>query len=291
MPMSRAKPRNLIYLFSFFLRLTHHSNLTMLIDGNVQQLAYSPFDPMSDFINFDLFNSSSSSSSSSPPPTLLTPPQSSLSLPNYQHPLTFTPDAADSSMFNFNLDDDFSKLESLISQPVSSDNIAPYDFMSAFSSSDSSQSPLASPIATLAIDPQLVGTPSTTKEFSDFDDDGDDEEDDDDNEAPMTTKASNNSAPVLPVKAAGHGKARRGTVQNGGVVKKSGASVNARDKENAVGTKEGASVTFEDGKPPDYQKLSSKEKRQLRNKISARNFRVRRKGGSHKDTLCLFLFF
>ena len=30
--------------------------------------------------------------------------------------------------------------------------------------------------------------------------------------------------------------------------------------------------------PEEYKKLSSKEKRQLRNKISARNFRVRRKG-------------
>ena len=31
--------------------------------------------------------------------------------------------------------------------------------------------------------------------------------------------------------------------------------------------------------PEEYAKMSSKEKRQLRNKISARNFRVRRKGG------------
>ena len=30
--------------------------------------------------------------------------------------------------------------------------------------------------------------------------------------------------------------------------------------------------------PEEYKKMSSKEKRQLRNKISARNFRVRRKG-------------
>jgi len=30
--------------------------------------------------------------------------------------------------------------------------------------------------------------------------------------------------------------------------------------------------------PEEYKKMSSREKRQLRNKISARNFRVRRKG-------------
>jgi hypothetical protein len=39
--------------------------------------------------------------------------------------------------------------------------------------------------------------------------------------------------------------------------------------------------------PEEYKKLSSKEKRQLRNKISARNFRVRRKGKPHT----LFLLF
>ncbi|ORX94952.1 hypothetical protein K493DRAFT_220283 [Basidiobolus meristosporus CBS 931.73] len=47
---------------------------------------------------------------------------------------------------------------------------------------------------------------------------------------------------------------------------------------NTPRTTRGSSIEVElDPNDPDIQKLSSKERRQLRNKISARNFRVRRK--------------
>ena len=153
---------------------------------------------------------------------------------------------------------------------------------------------------------------------------------------------------IPPVKVGGHGKARKGTVQSGGIVKKSahiGAGV--KDKENtgvqakktqvkgrgsklppsapaslfapaAVPTLALPSVVKQPAaslpSPPDqhtsqasehggdddddelphdwrpspevFAKMTSKEKRQLRNKISARNFRVRRKG----ELFFLFLF-
>lgn len=76
-----------------------------------------------------------------------------------------------------------------------------------------------------------------------------------------------------PVKVGGKGKSRKGTVQSGGIQKKATVSAVVRDKDDPR----------DDGddwrpSPEEYKKMSSKEKRQLRNKISARNFRVRRKG-------------
>jgi bZIP-type transcription factor MBZ1 len=76
-----------------------------------------------------------------------------------------------------------------------------------------------------------------------------------------------------PVKFGGKGKSRKGVVQSGGIQKKATVSAVVRDKDDPR----------DDGddwrpSPEEYKKLSSKEKRQLRNKISARNFRVRRKG-------------
>jgi hypothetical protein len=77
----------------------------------------------------------------------------------------------------------------------------------------------------------------------------------------------------LPVKVGGKGKSRKGIVQSGGIQKKTTISAVVRDKDDPR----------DDGddwrpSPEEYKKMSSKEKRQLRNKISARNFRVRRKG-------------
>jgi len=82
------------------------------------------------------------------------------------------------------------------------------------------------------------------------------------------------SVMLQPVKVGGKGKSRKGTVQSGGVQKKATISAVVRDKDDPR----------DDGddwrpSPEEYKKMSSKEKRQLRNKISARNFRVRRKGG------------
>jgi hypothetical protein len=78
---------------------------------------------------------------------------------------------------------------------------------------------------------------------------------------------------IPPVKVGGKGKSRKGTVESGGIQKKATISAVVRDKDDPR----------DDGddwrpSPEEYKKMSSKEKRQLRNKISARNFRVRRKG-------------
>ena len=232
----------------------------------------------------------------------------------------------------------------------------------------------------MGIDPQLVGTPSTSKAMSDFEEEEAEEEedadDDNDADADVSASASPSSAsspPVIkskarssktaaaakekekvparekltltiaPVKVGGHGKARKGTVQSGGVVKKSAAaapsllSVAARDKENAgpssmpppalpppshstlrsymptnVYTHTPNGLVSAGGKPrPDkasgeddeddlphdwrpspevFAKMTSKEKRQLRNKISARNFRVRRKGDSFLSNFIAHIF-
>jgi len=90
-----------------------------------------------------------------------------------------------------------------------------------------------------------------------------DEEEDEDEEIIAT----------LPVKVGGKGKSRKGAVHSGGIQKKATISAVVRDKDDSK----------DDGddwrpSPEEYRKMSSKEKRQLRNKISARNFRVRRKG-------------
>lgn len=86
---------------------------------------------------------------------------------------------------------------------------------------------------------------------------------------------------IKPVKVGGKGRARKGTVASGGVAKRtvstSIAATNALKEKAAQIAKE--KLADEDWRPTpeEYKKMSSKEKRQLRNKISARNFRVRRK--------------
>jgi len=180
------------------------------------------------------------------------------------------------------------------------------------------------PIQARGIDPQLVDTPSAIS------DQGDDESDEKESpESPVekkdAEKASSPTITIAPVKVGGHGKARKGTVQSGGVVKKTATSTANKEKENsassfsaatkkalAAKTSATAAATTstpgpfltsgnalksskaeseagdnedDDDLPHDWRpspevfaKMTSKEKRQLRNKISARNFRVRRKG-------------
>ena len=80
------------------------------------------------------------------------------------------------------------------------------------------------------------------------------------------------------MKVGGRGKSnRKGTVQSGGVVKRAGSEKKENKPANMLST---TSADPDDWRPTpeEYKKMSSKEKRQLRNKISARNFRVRRKG-------------
>lgn len=163
----------------------------------------------------------------------------------------FNLDAAPSEdpLFSLFLDDDFSKLPHAYDFPVASP---------AAASSTASHSPLPM----FAIDPQLVGTPATSKALSDF---GDDDSDSDDLAA--VTKPRPN---------------RKGTVMSGGIKK---APLPEKENKESRAKKDAAPLRIlepEDWRPSpeEYKKMSSKEKRQLRNKISARNFRVRRKGVS-----------
>ncbi|PPQ67329.1 hypothetical protein CVT26_007250 [Gymnopilus dilepis] len=213
------------------------------------------------------------------------------------------------------------------------------------------------------IDPQLVDTPSAVSDH------GEDDSDEKESPVPVSPVDVRHAVPVIvepptstttttspstitssasketekptitiaPVKVGGHGKARKGTVQSGGVVKKSSASNKDREKENysasakrssasthtksssaslstttsfaslssaykastpgpflsggnslhSIAESEAGGDEDDDDKdeipqdwrpsPEVFAKMTSKEKRQLRNKISARNFRIRRK--------------
>jgi hypothetical protein len=151
----------------------------------------------------------------------------------------FNLDAAPEDPLFALFDDDFSKLPHAFDFPVASP---------AAASSAASHSPLPM----FAIDPQLVGTPATSKALSDFDDDTDS-----DDPKPRPS--------------------RRGAVMSGAIRKA------PPDKEKETRARKDAAplriLEPEDWRPSpeEYKKMSSKEKRQLRNKISARNFRVRRK--------------
>ncbi|KAH9162895.1 hypothetical protein EDB89DRAFT_1860431 [Lactarius sanguifluus] len=120
-----------------------------------------------------------------------------------------------------------------------------------------------------AIDPQLMATPATSKSPSDFGDEDAakdehlvEEDDEDDDDEPVTPP---------PIKPSNKGKDRKSGVLSGGVQKKIHFS--------SVVKTDPYDNPLDDWRPtPDeYQKMSSREKRQLRNKISARNFRNRRK--------------
>ncbi|THU76022.1 hypothetical protein K435DRAFT_879835, partial [Dendrothele bispora CBS 962.96] len=188
----------------------------------------------------------------------------------------------------------------------------------------SNPSSSASLPAHMSIDPHLVDSPSTAPQ-SEF---GEPSEEDEMADvvvvasSPTTTTTTTTKKPskseqpeekltltIAPVKVGGHGKARKGTVQSGGVTKKvasstattttttasttSSASIptpSSKNKENHSTAKKGVNGSEKgededdddlpaDWRPPPevFAKMTSKEKRQLRNKISARNFRVRRK--------------
>jgi hypothetical protein len=211
-------------------------------------------------------------------------------LPAYSNPQVATQDP--DSFFNFSLDDEFKDVNVAPHTNLGFGDIGAYDFLNALSSSTSSDSgspissltsssstpfpPDSSPSQLFTIDPQLVGTPSTSKDMSEFGGEEIEEEDGEEEEEEI----------IQPVKVAGYGKLRKGTVQSGGISKSVTISA-SRNKENAVVSQvvkrtngEGKGEEDDDWRPTpeEYKKMSSKEKRQLRNKISARNFRVRRKG-------------
>ena len=164
---------------------------------------------------------------------------------------------------------------------------------SSASSSESPQSAISmisSPH--FAIDPQLVGTPSSSQALSDFDEADEDLGLDDEREEHPDAEEQESSSAFSPIKVGGRGRSRKGTITSGGVVKKSAGPGLTKDKENtgprrniissvvATGPRNDDDDIPDDWRPTpeEYKKMSSKEKRQLRNKISARNFRVRRKG-------------
>ncbi|KAK0437183.1 hypothetical protein EV421DRAFT_1715357 [Armillaria borealis] len=218
---------------------------------------------LSEYLNTDLFGpniegespSSSSSASSPQSASLLTPPPQAPPSP------PFTEFDSPSSATLFTLLEDELKLDG---QPSTS----PFHFLSRY---EEQPEPMG-------IDPQLMATPTeepleTFKEEEQLLQPGPQPE----------PKQEKLMLTITPFKAGGHGKSRKGTVVNGGVVKKSVATptqaaapvVVPKDKEN---------IDDDDDLPADWRpppevfaKMSSKEKRQLRNKISARNFRVRRK--------------
>ena len=216
---------------------------------------------LSDFVNMDLFTTQSSTTSESrePSPSVSTPLFSPL-------PIISEPNPSD--WFNFSLEDDFVvKSDPSAPTPISG---VPWDFLTLSNDSPESGSTTTtiglSP--SFAIDPQLMSSslsPEASHDTSNMDDIGGKRLEEEDDEEEIVTAS--------PVKVGGKGKSRKGTVQSGGIQKKATVSAVVRDKDDPK----------DDGddwrpSPEEYKKMSSKEKRQLRNKISARNFRVRRKG-------------
>ena len=216
----------------------------------------------STFADFDILSnaipSSSSSSRLSPSIPAIVEPQSDLD---------------NNLWFNFsNIRDDLLNSKPTISQPISA---SPFDFLTFSNDSPDSGSTSSSGglSPSFAIDPQLMATPATSKAPSDFGDDDaikeeqgheEDEDEDDYEDGPVTPP---------PVRHPSKGKDRKSVVHSGGIQKKVHIS--------AVVKTDTQDNTADDWRPTpeEYQKLSSREKRQLRNKISARNFRNRRKGG------------
>ncbi|KIK93059.1 hypothetical protein PAXRUDRAFT_536199 [Paxillus rubicundulus Ve08.2h10] len=251
----------------------------MLVDDPLQQ-SFS-FDPsnLDDFFNLDVLNATSqpslgasgSQSSSSP-----RSPFSFTTMPLTPPPPAFTSSSfpqlstADDAFFGLFLEDEFSKMPPL--PPATS----PYDFLSGMSAAggpaigigaspqaSSSTSPSAhphSPQPMFSIDPQLVGTPATSKQ--------EEEEAEEQLSQPLTKPDRSKTS-------------RKGAVISGGVKKASSPAEKENGAKEAI-AKDHAHLRIlepEDWRPSpeEYKKMSSKEKRQLRNKISARNFRVRRK--------------
>lgn len=260
----------------------------MLADDNplADPQLYSQADAdLSEFIHTDLFLNSTSASSSrasspqSPFQSLLTPPQSA--------PMTSFPDVyespsapSSSGLFNMLLDDDL-KLE----EPQPADT---YDFFGTVRNSGVAMD--VEPQASMGIDPQLVGTPSSHDSPAPTEEE---EEVIEPAPAPGPLPLQEQSqeklnVTIAPIKVGGHGKSRKGTVQNGGVAKKTATAPPPPPAPVQIVTAPSPAQDKDiddddlpaDWRPPPevFAKMTSKEKRQLRNKISARNFRVRRKG-------------
>ncbi|TFK89253.1 hypothetical protein K466DRAFT_487174 [Polyporus arcularius HHB13444] len=258
----------------------------MLVDNPIQHTFSNPYNPsFEEFFNTELFGGSSNptagSSGSSPrsspsnsftglPPT---PPE-----PFSINDISLSP----SPFFSIAQDDELSKLSSFVPPATAAgyDFLASYPQMTQMSSPESSGSGSgtfsSSGDSPVSIDPQLMHTPAGEKPASEFDEE--EEGDDDDLVLDNDDLQSIPEDHVLPqMKVGGRGKAnRKGTVRDGGITKRAG-SVEKNNMQPAMLST--TSVDPDDWRPTpeEYKKMSSKEKRQLRNKISARNFRVRRK--------------
>ncbi|KAF8970399.1 hypothetical protein BDZ97DRAFT_1951713 [Flammula alnicola] len=245
---------------------------------------------LSDIFDTELFNntfamggsvhsSSPSGSRGSSPQNLLTPPQEAL-------PTSF-PEVHDEesnhNIFSF-LDDDLKPVDPLSMPSTSSDfmnlstygggvssygiDMGGYGMAMDMSSMNVNMGIVEDPMQTRGIDPQLVDTPSAVSDHGD--------DDSDTKESPLSPVVEKKepekpTVTIAPVKVGG-------TVQSGGVVKKIASSTN-KEKENAIASfaESEAGDNEDDDELPQDWRPSPEEKRQLRNKISARNFRVRRK--------------
>ena len=313
----------------------------------------------SDIFDTDLFNSTfatpsstSSGSRGSSPQNLLTPPQD---VSPASFPEILDDDAA--NQFYALFDDDLKAMNNPLALPsTSADFMATNGFDGSYdvatgragvdynigygmgldvSNMGINIPPIDDSIQMAGIDPHLVDTPSAVSDQ--------DEEQGDEQEAQSPPDVVNQpeqeklTFTIAPVKVGGFGKARKGTVQSGGIVKKTSSAYANKDKENPStsslpsykksapskvtklsltslpnitssglfltgdstnGGSEAGDHDDDDDLPQDWRpspevlaKMTSKEKRQLRNKISARNFRVRRKGSpSHFSFFFAFFF-
>lgn len=214
------------------------------------------FDSTDAFLDLDSFNFPSSTSGHLSPafpaiPTIVEPH----SEPN-------------NTWFSFsNINDDALNNKTIASQSASD---TPWEFLTfAKDSPDSGETSTSGAFSPpFAIDPQLMATPATSKSPSELGDDDSAkdehlcEDDDEEDDEPVTPS---------PIKPLNKGKDRKSVVLSGGVQKKSHVS--------SVVKTDSYDHNSDDWRPTpeEYQKMSSREKRQLRNKISARNFRNRRK--------------
>ena len=262
----------------------------MLVDNPIQHSFTPSYNPASldEFLNLELFGGSSNpiagSSGSSPrsspynsftglPPT---PPE-----PWSINDISLSP----SPFYPISQDDNLSKMSSFVPPATTA---AGYDFLASYSQMAQMSSPESSGSGTFSssgdspgsIDPQLMHTPAGEKPASEFDEEEEGDEDDFLNDHDDLQSIPEDH--VLPqMKVGGKGKAnRKGTVRDGGITKRAASVEKKENKQPAMLST--TSLDPDDWRPTpeEYKKMSSKEKRQLRNKISARNFRVRRKGAS-----------
>ncbi|KAI5888648.1 uncharacterized protein SCHCODRAFT_02637307 [Schizophyllum commune H4-8] len=153
--------------------------------------------------------------------------------------------------------------------------------LSAFEPSPMVDANYAQP--TMGIDPQLMESPTAETDESPEPATAEEQQSSPPEPQPAPKTEEKIMLTIQPVKAAGHGSKRQGTVASGGITK-TRASRKAPPPSPVVHrapspTPSDDMMGEEDWRPsPEVlAKMSSKEKRQLRNKISARNFRIRRK--------------